>query len=230
MVGMAGIVGSGPTRVGIATLAALAVGGLIRQAAAQDATAALDRAGRTYESLTSLRADFRQTISNPMLGDPETTRGVLYLVPPDRFAMRFEHPEGDRIVVDGEWLWAFTPSTVPNQVLRQPIPRYGAATPNIFLQFVDNPLERYDATYVGTDSVAADLVDVVRLVPKQDGLGFRRATISISRRTGLLRRVALVEESGQRRTLVLIAIEPGAAVPRREVTFVVPEGVRIVTP
>ncbi|MCH8841319.1 MAG: hypothetical protein IH831_11745, partial [Planctomycetes bacterium] len=66
--------------------------------------------------------------------------GVLFLVPPDRFAMRFEEPEGDRIVADGEWLWAYTPSTVPDQVIRQPIPRFGVATPNLFGQFVDDRL------------------------------------------------------------------------------------------
>ena len=214
-------------RLSLAALAALTVPG---QTAAQDARSALQRAEITYASIRSLRADFRQTITNPMLGNPETTRGVLYLVPPDRFAMRFEQPAGDRIVADGEWLWAFTPSTVPDQVIRQPIPRSGTATPNLILQFVDRPMERYDATYEGTDSVAGDPVDLVRLVPRVDGLGFRQATIAISTRTGLLRRVVLIEDSGQRRTLVFVEIEPDAAVPRRELTFVVPDGVRIVTP
>jgi outer membrane lipoprotein carrier protein len=214
-------------RLSLAALAALTVPG---QTAAQDAHSALQRAAIAYASIRSLRADFRQTIVNPMLGNPETTRGVLYLVPPDRFAMRFEQPAGDRIVADGEWLWAFTPSTVPDQVIRQPIPRSGTATPNLILQFVDRPMERYDATYEGTDSVAGDPVDLVRLVPRVDGLGFRQATIAISARTGLLRRVALIEDSGQRRTLVFVQIEPGAAVPRHELTFVVPDGVRVVTP
>lgn len=211
------------TALAVATAAPLPLG-------AQDAATALRRAENAYRTLTSVRAAFRQTITNPMLGDPETTTGVLFLVKPDRFAMRFAEPEGDRLVADGEWLWAYTPSTVPGQVIRQPVPRSGAATPNLFAQFVDRPLERYRATYVGRDTVAGDEVDVVRLVPLEEGLGFRQATIGVSTTTGFLRLVHLVEESGQRRRLELLEVSPDAAVPRHEVTFVVPSGVRVVTP
>jgi len=197
---------------------------------AQDAPAALARAERAYASVSSLRAEFGQTISNPMLGDPEVSSGTLYLLKPDRFAMRFATPAGDRIVADGTWLWAYTPSSVKNQVLRQPVPTSGAATPNLFAQFVDRPLERYDVTYAGRDTVAGDPVDLVTLVPKQRDLGFRRATVAISARTGWIRRVALIEDSGQRRTLVLTALAPNAEVPKAEVTFTPPKGAKIVTP
>jgi len=198
--------------------------------AAQDAPSALARAETAYWKLMSLRAEFEQTIVNPMLGAPETTRGTLYLVPPSRFAMKFSEPAGDRIVADGDWLWAYTPSTVPGQVIRQPVPQAGAATPNLFAQFVDRPLERYDATYAGADTVAGDAVDLVTLVPKVEGLPFRRVTIAVSRETGLLRRLAIVEDSGQRRTLVLASLAPNAAVPLGEVRFEVPRGVKVVTP
>ena len=198
--------------------------------AAQDAPAALARAEAAYRTLTSLRAQFEQTIVNPMLSGPETSRGTLYLVPPSKFAMRFTEPAGDRVVADGEWLWAYTPSTVPGQVIRQPVPQAGAATPNLFAQFVDRPLERYDATYAGRDTVAGDLVDLVALVPKVEGLPFRRVTIAVSRESGMLRRLAIVEDSGQRRTLVLTALAPNAPVLPAEVRFEVPRGVKVVTP
>jgi outer membrane lipoprotein carrier protein len=197
---------------------------------AQDAPAALARAEAAYRALTSLRAQFEQTIVNPMLGAPETSRGTLYLVPPSRFAMRFTQPAGDRVVADGEWLWAYTPSTVPGQVIRQPVPQAGAATPNLFAQFVDRPLERYDATSAGEDTVAGDPVDLVTLVPKVEGLPFRRVTIAVSRESGLLRRLMIVEDSGQRRTLVLTAVAPNAPVLPAEVRFDVPRGVKVVTP
>lgn len=93
--------------------------------AAQNANEALARAESAYRSLTSLRAEFTQTIANPMLGDPEVSRGVLFLAKPDKFAMRFAEPAGDRLVADGEWLWIYTPSTVPGQVIKQTIPQSG---------------------------------------------------------------------------------------------------------
>lgn len=197
--------------------------------AGQDAPAVLARAESAYRDLRSLRAEFEQVISNPMLGAPETSRGTLYLAPPERFAMRFTEPAGDRIVADGEWLWAYTPSTVPGQVIRQAVPPTGPNTPNLFAQFVDRPLERYEATYAGRDAVAGEPVELITLVPKVEGLPFRRTTIAVSTRTGLVRRLAIVEESGQRRTLTLLAVAPNAPVLPAEVKFDVPRGVRVVS-
>ncbi|MBI4422044.1 MAG: outer membrane lipoprotein carrier protein LolA [Gemmatimonadetes bacterium] len=199
-------------------------------ASAQDVGSILAAAERAYHAATSFRAEFTQTIENPMLGAPERSRGVMVLNPPDRFAMRFSQPPGDRIVADGKWLWLYTPSTTPGQVIRQPIPRAGAATPNFFAQFVERPLERYTATRVGTDTVAGAIVDVVRLLPRFDDQPFREAVIAIARKDGLMRRVALVEETGQRRTIVLPAPEAGARVPDPEYRFRVPKGVKVVTP
>ncbi|HKI96353.1 MAG TPA: outer membrane lipoprotein carrier protein LolA [Gemmatimonadales bacterium] len=214
------------TPFAIALGLALAAG----SAHAQDATAALARAEHAYHELQTLRASFVQVLINPMLGAPDTTHGMLYLQPPRRFAMRFSEPKGDRIVVDGTWLWAYTPSTVPDQVIKQPAPQTGATTPNLFAQFVEDPGTRYAATYAGRDTVAGDPVDLVHLVPKVEGLPFREATIAVSTTSGLLRRLDLVETSGQRRRLVLVRLEPNATIPAAEFAFQVPHGVRVVTP
>jgi outer membrane lipoprotein carrier protein len=197
---------------------------------AQDAMSALTRAQETYHRIETLEAQFTQIISNPMLGDPEESRGTLFLVPPSRLAMRFTEPEGDRIVVDGTWLWAYTPSTVPGQVIRQPIPTQGAASPNLLAQFVDRPLEHYRASYIGEETINDQVVDVVRLAPRYEDLPFRMAEIAVSRETGLVVRLAVREPSGQRRTIVFENVQLDKPIPESELTFVVPDGVRIVTP
>jgi len=197
---------------------------------AQSADSVLARAQRAYDGMTTLRAAFSQTLTNPMLGGPEQSRGVLFLQPPGRFAMRFTEPSGDRVVADGQWLWVYTPSSVPDQVIRQPIPTSGANTPNLFAQFVDQPLERYRASYVGSDTVAAEPVDLVRLVPKGDDAPFREAVIGISRRDGWMRRLSLVEESGQRRVLTFQRLDINQLIPPGELRFTVPRGTRVITP
>ena len=197
---------------------------------AQSADSVLARAQRAYDGMTTLRAAFSQTLTNPMLGGPEQSRGVLFLQPPGRFAMRFTEPSGDRVVADGQWLWVYTPSSVPDQVIRQPIPTSGANTPNLFAQFVDRPLERYRASYVGSDTVAAEPVDLVRLVPKGNDVPFREAVIGISRRDGWMRRLSLVEESGQRRVLTFQRLDINQLIPPGELRFTVPRGTRVITP
>ena len=196
-------------------------------AAAQTATAVLATAEATDHQIETLHAEFTQMLVNPLMGN-ETTTGALYLSPPDRFSMRFSKPEGDRIVADGQWLWLHTPSTTPNQVIRQAIPEVGPATPNLFGQFVDRPLDRYYATYAGIDSVTGYRVDNVRLVPRVEGMPFRSVVISLSA-DGMLRKVDIVEDSGQRRTLVFDSITVNAPIPEQELVFRVPRGTKIVT-
>jgi outer membrane lipoprotein carrier protein len=215
-------------RYGVAVVALSALVGVARLPA-QSADSVLARAQRAYDSMTTLRAAFTQTLINPMLGGPESSRGVLLLAPPGRFAMRFTDPAGDRVVADGRWLWIYTPSSVPDQVIRQPIPKAGANTPNLFAQFVDHPLERYRATYLGADTVGGEPVDVVRLVPRRPDLPFTRADLAIAQSDGWPRRLSLVEQSGQRRVLVFAPPTVNQGVPPAEVRFTVPKGTKVVT-
>jgi outer membrane lipoprotein carrier protein len=197
--------------------------------AAQNVATVLAGAEKAYHAATYFRAEFTQSIENPFLGKPENSKGVMFLNPPDRFAMRFSEPQGDRIVADGTWMWLYTPSSVPGQVIRQPVPTGGAQTPNFFAQFVDRPLERYRATLIGADTVAGTTVDVVKLVPKISQ-GFREAVIAVARTDHLMRRVVLIEESGQKRTIVLQKVEAGVLIPQDEFKFRTPNGAKVVTP
>ena len=120
----------------------------------QDPAPILDRASASFDTVRTLQADFVQVIDNPMIGDPDTTRGRLYQRRPGYFAMRFTDPKDDRIVADGRHLWLYTPSTTPGQVIRSAIPGTGTTGPNLIGQFVEHPRERYDARYVRADSIS----------------------------------------------------------------------------
>ncbi len=189
----------------------------------------LDRASATYQTITSLSADFVQIIANPMIGTPDTTRGRLYQMRPSRFAMRFTAPKGDRIVADGRFLWLYTPSTTPGQVIRSRIPDYGTTGPNLIGQFVEQPRERYTAQHVRADSLPdAGPVDVIRLVPKGHEQPYSEAKIWVGREDELVHRVDILESSGQERTVILRNIRVNRGVPGRELTFSPPAGVRVV--
>src|SRR5213595_676993 len=190
----------------------------------------LDRASATYQTITSLSAEFVQIITNPMIGTPDTTRGRLYQMRPSRFAMRFTAPKGDRIVADGRFLWLYTPSTTPGQVIRSRIPEYDTTGPNLIGQFVEQPHERYTAQYVRADSLpdGSGAADVIRLVPKGHDQPYSEATIWVGREDALVHRVDIVESAGQERTVILRNIRVNGGVPGRELTFSPPTGVRVV--
>ncbi len=193
----------------------------------QDPLTVLDRATRSYDTVKTLAADFTQIIDNPMLGDPDTTRGRLYQQRPNYFAMRFSDPKNDRIVADGRRLWLYTPSSTPGQVIRSTIPGTGTTGPNLIGQFVEHPRERYTARYVRSDSIEGVAVDVITLTPRGTDLPYSAATVWIAKQDGLIRRIEIVENSGQRRTITLQNLTANKSIPAREFRFAATSGVRV---
>ena len=207
------------------TLAALLIA---VPAAAQDAGAIIGRASRVYRSLSSLRADFVQVIDNPMIDSAES-RGTLVQSGEAKLAMRFSDPPGEAIVIDGEHVWVYTPSTVPDQVLRMALPSGGPVYGyNILAWLLDRPAERYEASYVRQDKVGGRAVDVVELVPAVPDLPFERAIVWIDRGDALPRRLDILEPSGATRTLTLSNVRTNQRVAESTFRFEVPRGVRVV--
>jgi outer membrane lipoprotein carrier protein len=197
-------------------------------AAAQDAAAIVGRSSRVYRSLSSLSADFVQVIDNPMI-DSATSKGTLVQAGEDKLAMRFTDPPGEAIVIDGEKIWVYTPSTTPGQVIRMALPSGGPVYGyNILAWLLDRPAERYTATYVRADRLNGRAVDVVRLDPAVPDLPFDRAILWLDKEDGLPRRLEITEHSGATRTLTLSKVRTNRSVPDDTFTFKVPSGVRIV--
>jgi outer membrane lipoprotein carrier protein len=142
--------------------------------------------------------------------------------------MRFSDPAGDAIILDGTYLWLYTPSTTPGQVIRMALPSDPVYGPNVLARILDKPAERYETTLLRADSVDGRPVDVVEFIPNGGDPLFRRAVIWLDRENYLPRRLELDELTGVRRTLTLSKIRTNTAISRREFAFDVPAGVRVV--
>jgi outer membrane lipoprotein carrier protein len=196
--------------------------------AAQDAQAIIGRAARVYRSLASLQADFVQMIDNPMIDSAES-RGTLVQAGPAKLAMRFSDPAGEAIVVDGEHVWVYTPSTVPGQVVRLSVPSGGPVYGyNLLAWLLDRPAERYRPSYLKSERIDGRTTDAIQLVPAVPDLPFSKAVVWIDREDALPRRLEIHEESGATRTLSLSHIRVNQSVPASTFQFKVPEGVRVV--
>jgi outer membrane lipoprotein carrier protein len=203
----------------------LATGSLLQ---AQDAAGIVGRASRVYRSLASMQADFVQVIDNPMIDSAES-RGTLVQAGPSKLAMRFTDPPGEAVVIDGEHVWVYTPSTVPGQVLRLGVPSGGPVYGyNIIAWLLDKPAERYQPKYLRHDRVGSREVDVVELVPAVPDLPFERAVLWLDREDALPRRLEITERGGALRTLTLSKVRVNRRVPDDTFVFQVPSGVRVV--
>jgi outer membrane lipoprotein carrier protein len=204
----------------LASLAAIPAG-------AQDAESVALRASRVFRSLSSLRASFQQSIEDRMIGTQES-RGELVQSGNANLAMRFDDPKGDAIILDGTSVWVYTPSTAPGQVIRMPIPNDPVYGPNVLARILDKPTERYATRYVGKDTLEGRAVDIVEFVPNAADPLFTRAVIWFDQQSGLPRRLVLDELTGIRRTLTLSRIRVNTTVNRKDFSFEVPAGVRII--
>lgn len=198
------------------------------QQPAQDAKAVVTRAANAYRGLNSLRADFDQSIDNPMIGNQDS-KGVLIQSGQAKLSMRFSDPPGEAIVIDGRSVWVYTPSTTPGQVLKLPVPSGGPVYGyNLIAWLLDRPVERYSSTVVRTDQVDGRPVDVVEMVPTVPDMPFSKATVWLDRGDALPRRIEVNEVSGQKRTLTLHKLRINVPVSDKTFTFEVPPGVRVV--
>jgi outer membrane lipoprotein-sorting protein len=197
-------------------------------ASAQDAGEIIGRAARVYRSLASLQADFEQVINNPMIDSAES-KGTLVQAGSAKLAMRFSDPPGEAIVVDGKHVWIYTPSTVPDQVLRMKVPSGGPAYGyNLLAWLLDRPAERYKPSYLRTERVGGRTTDVIKLVPAVPNLPFTEAIVWLDREDALPRRLEIQEHSGATRTLQLTRLRTNAQIADGTFSFKVPAGARVV--
>jgi outer membrane lipoprotein-sorting protein len=195
---------------------------------AQDAQSIVGRSSRAYRSLASLSADFVQIIDNPMIDSAES-RGTLIQAGPSKLSMRFTDPPGEAVVIDGRHVWVYTPSTVPDQVLRLAVPSGGPVYGyNLLAWLLDRPAERYTAKYLRQERVGSRTLDVVELIPAVPDLPFDRAVLWLDREDALPRRLEITERSGALRTLALSNLRVNRKIPDSTFEFQVTPGVRVV--
>jgi outer membrane lipoprotein-sorting protein len=216
-------------RLRVVRLCLMAVlAGAVQPAEAQDAQAIVGRSSRVYRSLASLTADFVQVINNPMIDSAES-RGTLVQAGPSKLSMRFSDPPDEAVVIDGEHVWVYTPSTVPDQVLRLSVPSGGPVYGyNLLAWFLDRPAERYTARYLRQDKIGTRAMDVIELIPAVPDLPFERAVLWLDHEDALPRRLEITEKSGALRTLTLSKLRLNRRVPDGTFKFEVPRGARVV--
>src|SRR6266576_1307876 len=131
----------------------------------QNADAIIDRAVTAYARLNSMRAEFRQTLTNPLTGSSQTTSGVILRKRPNLLSINFE--SGDRVAADGSTLWLYLPSSVPGQVVRMTYTGGNASAADPADQFLNSPRSRFSVTSAGAATLAGRATHAVTLVPRR---------------------------------------------------------------
>ena len=194
---------------------------------APDPFAVLEAAGRVYRAASAVCADFRQTLSVPLLGEDRTGQGRLCSQRPNKFSMRFTQPAGDVVVADGSWLWVYQPSSDPKQVLRAALAG-GPRGIDFYAEFLDAPRSKYRAEHRGRETLAGRTGDHLVLTPLQ-AAPYRTAELWIDAGDHHVRKVVIREENGSVRTITLGGIQANPTLSGDTFRFTPPAGAQVVT-
>jgi outer membrane lipoprotein-sorting protein len=193
------------SRGAAACVAVLALFGASTAAHAQErGLTVLDEAARRYASVETVCARFTQQLEVPLLGRERTGTGRLCQGRPNLFAMRFDEPNGDLVVVDGESAWVYMPSNDPRTVLKTSAEQ-SAGGRDFHREFLEDPETKYDVSYEGAETIEGRETHRLRMVPKGPA-NYEAAVVWIDTGTPVLRRLRLEEENGSVRTITLTEV------------------------
>ncbi|MFW6192041.1 MAG: LolA family protein, partial [Gemmatimonadota bacterium] len=174
----------------------------------------LRRAEARYDSLSTLRAEFTQTIEMRVFEPPRVKEGTgtWHQKGEGRFRMDFDDPEGDLIVADGRHVWLFYPSSHPGQVVRADVAGSGQGSEMVDLQghIFEEARTSYRPRYEGRTEVGGRTTHQVILDPPEES-SYRYVRVWIDASTLLVRRLAFEDQSETVRTITLSSLEPGVA-------------------
>jgi outer membrane lipoprotein carrier protein len=194
-------------------------------ASAQSAETIIDRAVAAYARLNSMRAEFRQTLTNPLTGTTQSTSGELIRRKPNLMSIKFN--TGDRVTADGSTVWVYLPSSVPGQVIRVPYSGNSASVDPAD-QFLNSPRTRYTVTAAGSAVVDGRATKILNLAPKRKNDAVANAKLWIDEKDYTLRQFEVETSNGLKRRVVVTSFTRNPQLDRARFRFTVPNGAKVV--
>lgn len=199
-------------------------------AVAQAGNAAYDRAAKAWSAQRSLAATFEQRITNPLLGRTLTSKGTFQQVRPNKVAITFTDPPGDRIVNDGKSLWVYLPSSTPGQVLKLPGNSDGAVVVDLLGQLLEAPTKSFTISGGEAVTIEGRTTRRVQLVPRTAGsVPFQKATLWLDEKEPRPVRVQVLDPQGVDRTITLTSWSPNTKIDAKAFKFSPPKGTKVLT-
>lgn len=158
------------------------------------------------QDVTTLKADFTQTVLNVQLAVTESSQGTLVLARPGKFRWDYTKPYEQVIVADGKNLWIY--DKMLEQVTVKPLGASLASSPAMLLSGVGNLEDSFELQDMGRQGE----LDWVKLIPRvQDSdfeairVGFAAGQVAIMELTDKLGQTTRIEFSKVQRNPDLAA-------------------------
>jgi len=184
--------------------------------------AALKSAG---ESLRTLRAQFRQTKHDHILGEDSITTGKLYYQVPGRIRWEYDPPDGKVLLVREDKVQVYNPAA--RQVQEFQKGRMKAAEGELLIGLGPGNAEigkRYQVSLLKEEAGGVTL----KLVPRGEGALFTGIELTLDTSRFLPARTVFHEPNRDTTELVFSQKEVNAALPRQIFQLKLPAGVEVI--
>ncbi len=175
-----------------------------------------------YTNVSSVRADFTQTVNNSAMGVPDRQRGKISLEKPRKLRVDLGVPLQSSVVSDGKTLWVY--SVAQKQVIETPEVAAGAEV-GALLEDLAHLDEVFTVTLV--EDKPPKPTHTVKLVPRKPG-NFKTIQLTLSRQKYVLQELVLVDQLDNSTTMNFTNLRMNADVPDSEFVFQVPSGVQVI--
>lgn len=191
--------------------------------AASAATATGTALGRFLEGLTTLRAEFAQTVVDGSGKTIETGRGTLLVHRPGRFRWEYQPADGGAqlLVADGANLWFYDREL--QQATVKPAAAALTATPVVLLS---GSAAELGSTFALVDAGTREDLSWVQVTPRSATAEFSSAELGFRGRQ--LLRLVIHDRLNQTVTLNFTRSERGARINDAELQFTPPAGVDVI--
>ena len=188
-------------------------------AANADDAAAAQRVEEFLGQLVSLRAEFRQTVTDAGGRELERAEGTMAIARPGRFRWDYRVPE-QQIISDGVTVWMYDVEL--EQVTVRAAGEALVGTPAMLLAGKGDLKEEFEIA----DGGSRDGLDWSRLTPRKPDGDFRVVRLGFAGRE--LRRMLLLDRLGQTTELNLLEIQRNPRIDDGLFKFTPPPGVDVV--
>ncbi|MBL4762310.1 MAG: outer membrane lipoprotein chaperone LolA [Gammaproteobacteria bacterium] len=154
---------------------------------------ATQRLEKFFSNMTSLQANFIQTVLDENSVELQKSSGKVSIQRPDQFVWDYHLPYPQQIISDGKKLWIYDPDL--EQVTVKPLADALAKTPMALLSQSKSVSEQFIVHELGAVGGGGDLL-WVELEPKQTDTEYTRLYLGLDRYT--LKQMELRDQFGQK--------------------------------
>ena len=193
---------------------------LLCSCAASASATGLERLNRFFKDLSTMRAQFVQTLLDPSNKVLEESEGVLLVSRPGRFRLDYQTPYQQLYVADGKRVWMYDKDLEQVTVRAQQAAL--GSTPALVLSGTE-PLEK---AFTITELGFHEGFQWLELKPKRPDSNFE--TVRLAMEDDLIRAMEMTDGFGQSTRLYFRKVERNPKLPEDSFRFTPPPGVDVI--